>query len=160
MTNGQQNPQPDWNAVLEVLQKIADALENPPVHEQEGTEAVLATATSNIDYLALRQLMDQKRRDNEPDAIFPASCDRSRNHPVLQLTEVPPKTAKVAVFIDRGKPAQVVDTSKHEADYAADKNKKPIGYTLDQIDIKQAITRVEFRRTDNYPLGLGRRFPV
>lgn len=156
--NGQQNPPPDWTAVLTELQRIAGALEKPPEQEQEVTEAVLATATSNVDYLAVRQLMDKKPRNSEPVAIFPASCDRTGNHPVLQLTKVPPKTGKVAVFTDRGEPAQVVEVPKHEEDFAA--NKRPIDYKLDKLSSAQGITRVEFRRADNYPLGLGRRFPA
>lgn len=156
----QQTSQPDWPTLLAELQRIADALENPPdIHPPEVNDALLATATANVDYLAVRQLMKRVPRRNEPQVLVLAGCDRSKGAPpLLVLDEIPEDTASVAVFTGRGDPADVVDVSTHATTFAT--NQASQTYQLPNVGIDQDITRVEFRRADDFPLGIAQRLPA
>lgn len=154
--NGQQNPSPDLTAILTELQRIAGALENPRF-EKVSEEAPLEAARRLVDYLALRDLMGHPPRDVEKPGSFPAAFDRTKAPPELVIGPIPDGATKVAVFINRGQPAEDVDLSTRNYDL---KTKTPTRHPLNVVTKDQVITRLEFRRDDDYPLALGPRLPL
>lgn len=156
VNNPPQNPPPGWTALLTELQRIAEALESPRF-DKVADEAPPESAPRNVDYLALRQLMGHQVRQGDKDAVFPAALDRRTKVPELVLGPVPEGAAKVAVFLNRGEPAEEVDLSKHTFDL---QTRTPTGHPLKVVTKDQVVTRLEFRRADGYPLALGPRLPV
>jgi hypothetical protein len=149
----------EFDALLEEIRKIANALTNPRSRALSNEPPAGAAAASNIDYLVLRQLMGRIRRDGEPVVIFSAARRKgSGSHPVLTLGSVPEDAEKLAVFTQRGDPAEVVALSGHPTPYTA--TSKPVEYQLTTVTNEQVITRLEFRRADDYPLALGPRLAV
>jgi hypothetical protein len=146
--------------LMRQLRRIAAALENPPdIDQPDVSESLLATATANLDYLALRQLMKRAPRRSEPAVLFLAGCDRTGGKPSLLIGEVPADATQVAVFTGRGEPADLVDLTTHATTYAAGKQKR-VPYPLDHVGMDEDITRVEFRRGDHFPLGIAQRLPA
>lgn len=160
----QQNPQPDWTDLLAELKRIADALNNPrPV--ALSAEAPAAAAGSNLDYLVLRQLMGRIPRDGEDVKVFPAGRKRgtggSAPKAILVLGPVPEHVDEVAVFTQRGEPAEVVPLGNHNPQVSRSGAIATTDFQLTAVTNDQVITRLEFRRAeDHYPLALGPRLPV
>ena len=93
--------------------------------------------------------------------VFPASRKRgtgSAPKAIVTLGPVPDDAEKLAVFTQRGDPAEVVDLTAHPTPYVAKTG--PSDYQLTTVTNDQVITRFEFRRDDDYPLALGPRLPV
>ncbi|MCW2762985.1 MAG: hypothetical protein JWR85_3186 [Marmoricola sp.] len=148
----------DFNALLAEVSKIADALNNPRPTEL-SEEPPAAAAASHVDYLAVRQLMGRVPRAGEPAVVFPARrVNTGRTHPQLELGPVPDGATKVAVFVGRGVVAEDVDLTSHPT--FDPKKKNTTKYPLTVVTQDQVITRLEFRRDDDYPLALGPRLPV
>lgn len=151
--------QNQFDALLKEISRIASAL-NDPRSSRLSEEVPIAAAARNVDYLALRQLMGRVRRDGEPVAVYPASRRRgsASGKAVLVLGPLPDDVDNVAVFTQRGDPADVVPLAGHPTTFVA-KSKLP-EYPLPNVTNDQVITRLEFRRADDYPLALGPRLPV
>jgi hypothetical protein len=149
---------PEFDALLDEIRKIASALNSPRSRALSDEPPLGAAATSSVDYLALRQLMGRVRRDGEQDAVFPAGRKRGGTHAVLSLGPVPDDATQLAVFTGRGDPAEVVDLSGHSTAFAA--SSTPADFQLKTVTNDQVITRLEFRRADQYPLALGPRLLV
>lgn len=150
---------PEFDALLEEIRKIANALNNPRSRALSNEPPAGAAAASNIDYLALRQLMGRVPRGGEKVVVFPAA--RKKGHgsqTILTLGPVPEGAAKIAVFTRRGEPADVVDLTGHPTPYTS--KSKPADFPLSNVTNDQVISRLEFRRADDYPLALGPRLPV
>ena len=155
MTNGQ----PDWNAVMKELQRIANALENPRF-EKVSEEAPIESAPRNVDYLALRQLMGRELRQGESSAVLSAGRKKGTGtKTILTVGELPDEVEEIAVFTRRGAPTDVVDISGHTTTFSSSKTGL-VDYPLDNVKNDQVITRLEFRRADGYPLALGPRLLV
>lgn len=149
---------PEFDALLAEISKIAVALNNPRTTEL-SEEPSAAAAASNVDYLAVRQLMGRVPREGEPGVVFPAGrVNGGGTHPQIELGPVPNDVAKLAVFVGRGNKVEDVDLTKHPTYDPQKKNTKT--YQLTVVTHDQVITRLEFRRTDDYPLALGPRLPV
>ena len=63
------------------------------------------------------------------------------------------------MFTDRGDPAEDVDLTKHTDDVKTQPGRSDYHARRTSRN-DQVITRVEFRRADDYPLALGPRLPV
>jgi hypothetical protein len=147
---------PEFDALLAEITKIAVALNNPRSISLSD-EPPAAAAPSHIDYLALRQLMGRIPREGEPGVVFPAGrVNAGGSHPAIELGPVPADTAKLAVFVNRTK-VEDVDLTTHTYDL---KKKSTTQHPLKIVTHDQVITRLEFRRADDYPLALGPRLPV
>ena len=118
-------------------------------------DAVLAAAT--VAKAAGRDLLAFAR-----DALFKPLAFREvewwyRDHAGLYhagggLRVRPMDAAKLAVFVGRGNKVEDVDLTKHPTyDH---KKKNTTTYPLTKVTHDQVITRLEFRRTDDYPLAL------
>jgi hypothetical protein len=153
-----------FDELLAEITKIAVALNNPR-STSLSDEVPVGAAARNLDYLVLRQLMGRIRRDGEAVAIFPVGRKRgtaqSGGKAILTVGPVPDDAEKLAVFTQRGDPAFVVDLVGHQASYdAKTRTTTTTDYPLENVTNDQVITRLEFRRDDDYPLALGPRLPV
>ena len=63
------------------------------------------------------------------------------------------------MFTRRGDPAEEVDLTGHPTG-SSSRHDEALGLHADQVTNDQVITRLEFRRADDYPLALGPRLPV
>ena len=55
----------------------------------------------------------------------------------------------------------MIDLTAHVTTYAAQKTPgTPVPYPLNNVGIDQDITRVEFRDSDDFPLGIAQRLPA
>lgn len=163
MVNVQQTPTPQQvKALMRQLRRIASALEEPRSQPLRN-EPSLAAAARNLDYLALRQLMGRVRLDDEPVAIGSARRKRGPGgataKSIITLESLPPGAVKLAVFTQRGDPAEVVPLTSHPTPYVRGTS-KPQDYLLTTVTNEQVITRLEFRRNDDRPIALGPRLAV
>ena len=150
-------------ALLTELTRIADALNDPrPISLSD--EAPASSAGSNLDYLVLRQLMGRVPRDGEDVKVFPAGRKRGSGGPtanaILSLGAVPEDADEVAVFTRRGEPAEVVSLTSYVPQVSRSGMTTTTDFPLTTVTNEQVITRLEFRRSDHYPLALGPRLPV
>lgn len=147
--------------LMRQLRRIATALEDPRPREVSKRPPA-AAAARNLDYVVLRQQMGRERPEGEPDAIGYARRKRAPGgdaaKSIITLGPLPTDVVKLAVFTQRGEPAEVVSLAAHPTPYTAKSGTQD--YQLKVVANDQVITRLEFRDQDDHPLALGPRLLV
>ena len=106
--------------------------------------------------------MGRARPEGVPNTLVSVGRKKTAGGPRAKATisvgPLPDGAAGLAVFTRPGEPDEVLPLAGHPTPYAIKTG--ATDYTLSTVTNDQAITRLEFRRSDGFPLALGPRLPA